>query len=259
MNPMISKISMLVIALCLTGISAQAQGRLLRKLQEKTEEKIVNEILGEPDKPEQNQNIPDNDQSKGVQNRRGSGLSQDAPDVAANIEEAEKHFDAQRYIQAKSSVRNALWGVELEIGKKVLESLPKEVVNLTAQESDDKVSSTGVGFAGLVIERTYEGDDDMQLKATIGNDSALLGMAGFYMVDGAYMQSSEQPDQKQVQFKDHRAVIRYDEYDGYTLSVPFGQTSIFIVNGVNFENEPDFMAAANRFDLSDIKSKLGVQ
>ncbi len=256
---MIRKISILVFALCLMGLSVQAQGRLLRKLQEKTEEKIVNEILGEPDKTEQNQNNPNHDESDGVKNRRGSGLSQDAPDVAANIEEAEKHFDAQRYIQAKSSVKNALWGVELEIGKKVLESLPKEVVNLNVQDDDDKVSSTGVGFVGLVIERTYQGEDDIQLQATIGNDSALLGMAGFYMVDGTYMQSTDQPDQKQVQFKDHRAVIRYDEYDGYTLSVPFGQTSIFIVNGVNFENETDFMAAANCFDLSDIKSKLGVQ
>jgi hypothetical protein len=86
-----------------------------------------------------------------------------------------------------------------------------------------------------------------------------LGIAGVYMAEGMYMQSTDQPNQKNIQFQNHRAVIRFDEYDGYTLSVAFGQSSVFVVNGVNFESETDFMNAAGNFDIATIKSMLGEQ
>jgi hypothetical protein len=175
----------------------------------------------------------------------------------ANISQAENHFDAANYRQAKASVRNALWGVELEIGNKVLDDLPTSVEGLDKVAGEDKVSSTGVGFVGLVIERVYRGGDDQQVKATIGNDSALLGLAGYYMADGVYMQSTDQPDQKQIQFQNHNAVIRYDDYDGYTMSISFGQSSVMVINAMNFETESQFMTAANIFDINKIKTQLG--
>lgn len=254
------KTGMLILVFGLSCATALSQGSLLRRVQQKTEEKIVNKIFGEEETPQQEQNTQSEVEStNSPQNRRGTGLSQNAPDVVENIKLAEDNFDGAKYVQAKSAVRNALWGVELEIGKKVLESLPKSVEGCDYQSSEDKVSSSGAGWVGMAIERVYQGKDDMQVRATIGNDSAILGLAGFYMVDGVYTESSEQPDQKQIQFKDHRAVIRYDEYDGYTLSVPFGQSSVFVVNGVNFETENQFMAAANNFDIANIKKELGEQ
>jgi hypothetical protein len=263
MKSMMIKTCILTMVCTMIAISVHAQGRLIRRIQEKTEQKIVNEIFGEPSQNQnQQQQGADNqgsDDSGGVQNRRGTGLSQEAPDVQKNIREAGDAYQASNYTLAKSSVRNALWGVELEIGKKVLQSLPTAVSGLGYLEREDKVSSAGIGFVGLIIERIYQGKEDMQVKATVGNDSALLGIAGFYMVDGTYMQSTDQPDQKQIQFKEHRAVIRYDDYDGYTLSVPFGQSSVFVVNGVNFESESQFMAAANSFDINTIKKELGEQ
>jgi hypothetical protein len=254
------KTGLLIIVFSLSWVSAFSQGAILRRVQQKTEEKIVNKIFGEDDANKQNENTQTSPESNNSpQNRRGSGLSQNAPDVLENIKLAKETFDGAKYIQAKSAVRNALWGVELEIGKKVLESLPKSVEGCDYQTSEDKVSSAGAGWVGMTIERVYQGKNDKQLRATIGNDSALLGMAGFYMTDGVYTQSSDQPDQKQIQFKDHRAVIRYNEYDGYTLSVPFGQSSVFVFNGVNFDNENQFMAAANNFDIVSIKKELGEQ
>lgn len=257
------KAAFLLVVLSMVSVSLQAQRTLLRKLQEKTEEKIVNEILGEPEESGETpqSTSPDSNNPSGesetVSNRRGGGLNQDAPDVLANISQAKENFDAANFRQAKTSVRNALWGVELEIGNKVLEDLPASVEGLGKIDGEDKVTSTGVGFVGMVIERVYRGGDDQQVKATIGNDSALLGLAGYYMADGVYMQSSDQPDQKQIQFQNHNAVIRYDEYDGYTLSVPFGQSSVVVINAVNFDTESQFMAAANNFDINKIKTQLG--
>lgn len=265
MKSLLIKTGMLIFLMGVPVVYAHSQGSLLRRIQEKTEQKIVNEIFKEPQENQENQNYDDNNSNNsnsnrsGTSNRRGSGLSTSAPDVMASIKLADDAYAASSYLQAKNEVKNALWGVELEIGKKVLESLPAAVSALQVNAPDDRVSSSGVGFAGLIIERVYQGNDDMQLKATIGNDSGLLGLAGFYMVDGAYIQSSDETNQKSIQFKDHRAVIRYDENDGYTLSVPFGQSSVFLINGVNFEDETQFMAAANTFDLVKIKTDLGEQ
>jgi hypothetical protein len=267
MKSLLIKTGMLILLISLPVLFAHGQGSLLRKIQEKTEQKVVNEIFKEPKGNQENQNYDDNNNnnsnnrsgSANPQNRRGTGLSTTAPDVVASIRQADDAYKASSYLQAKNAVKNALWGVELEIGKKVLESLPATVAGLPVNTPGDRVSSSGMGFAGLIIERVYEGNNDMQLKATIGNDSGLLGLAGFYMVDGGYMQSTEQANQKSIQFKDHRAVVKYDEDDGYTLSVPFGQSSVFMINGVNFDDETQFMAAANTFDLAKIKKDLGEQ
>jgi hypothetical protein len=256
MKSTLTKIIMLLFVLALFTAHAHAQGSLIRRVQDRTEQKIVKEVFGDQEKQQQNQN--NNEPANQAQNRRGGGLSQNVPDVLENIKQANDSYTAANYIQAKTAARNALWGIELEIGKKVLQTLPPSVEGLACNQSDDRVTSTGIGFAGLVIERIYNGREDMQLKATIGNDAALLGLAGFYMMGETY-QTSDQQNHKQIQYKGQRATIKYDEYEGYTLGVPFGQSSVFVINGVNFSNETQFMTAANTFDLDKIKKELGEQ
>jgi hypothetical protein len=144
------------------------------------------------------------------------------------------------------------------MGQQLLASLPEKVSGLSFQPDEDRVSSTGIGFVGLVIERTYNDGKDKQLKASIGNDAALLGLAGIYMAGGMY-QTTDETNQKQIRFQDHRGAITYDDYEGYTLSVPFGQSSIFLVKGTNFEDESQFMSAAGNIDINTIKRELGEQ
>jgi hypothetical protein len=238
---------------------AVAQGRLIRKLQEKTEEKIIEGVFGEPTKERTPATTPADERSPQTRNQRGGGLTQEVPDVAKSITEADVAFSAGKFVDARSSVRNALWGVELEIGQNVLKALPQKVERLDYDVNDDRVSSTGIGFVGLIIERTYRGNDDMEVRASVGNDSAILGLAGLYMTEGLYMQSTDETNQKQIRFQDHRATIQYADYEGYTLSVPFGQSSLFVVKGVNFDSESHFMTAANNFDINRIKKELGEQ
>jgi hypothetical protein len=237
-----------------------AQGSLMRRLQQKTEEKIIEEIFKEPENEKSpDRTTPGTERSPQTRNQRGGGLDQEVPDVSKSITDADLAFNAGKYVEAKSSVRNALWGIELEIGQNVLNSLPQSVGQLQSDKNDDRVTSTGIGFVGLVIERTYRGKDDMVLSASVGSDSAILGLAGLYMTEGLYMQSSDQTDQKQIRFQDHRATIQYTDYDGYTLSIPFGQSSLFLVKGVNYDSESQFLTAANSFDISKIKKELGEQ
>ena len=60
-------------------------------------------------------------------------------------------------------------------------------------------------------------------------------------------------------YKNYKALLVYDESSGYSLNIPFGQTSLLVFDGVNFENEQEIMEAANEFDLEKIKKQLGEQ
>ena len=121
-----------------------------------------------------------------------------------------------------------------------------------------RLSRASIGFVGLIIERVYRGNDQ-QLKVTVGNDAVMLTSVNMYLTSGAYASSAEDQNHKQVKFKDYRGVLAYDDYSGYTLSVPFGQSSIFVAEGVNFESEQEIMAAANELDIEKSKNEFGEQ
>ena len=71
--------------------------------------------------------------------------------------------------------------------------------------------------------------------------------------------STEYQNHKQVKFKGYPGILQYDDYSGYTLSVPFGQSSVFIAGGINFAEEQEIMAAADVIDIEKIKKELGEQ
>lgn len=252
-----------ILLFLLIGMSAEtlhAQGRLIRKIQQRAEDKAVDKIFGDSDKKDDPETKRYEDEaSEPTRHRKGGGLEKDIPDVNQNILDAESAYEARKFAEAKAAIRQALWGVELGIGQNILNSLPKTVEGLNADTDEDRVSSTGIGFVGLVIERMYKGSNDMELKASIGNDAALLGLAGVYMASGMYVNTTDDTDQKQIRYQEHRGIITYDDYEGYTLSVSFGQSSVFVVRGTNFETEGQFMAAANTFDINTIKKELGEQ
>jgi len=143
----------------------------------------------------------------------------------------------------------------MEIGQNILDDLPTSVKGLSMVPEEDQVASMSIGFVGLTIERVYR-EGDQQFKVTLGNNAALLSAVNMYMSSAVYA-SNEEPDHKQVKFKGYTGILEYDEYSGYKLSVPFGQSSIFVAGGINFESEQEIMAAANEFDLENIKQELG--
>jgi hypothetical protein len=146
----------------------------------------------------------------------------------------------------------------MEIGRNILDGLPETVKGLDKVPENDNVASMSIGFVGLVIERVYRGNDQ-QLKITLGNDAAILSSANLYLTSGTYATTAEDQNHKQVKFKGYRGVLAYDDHSGYSLSVPFGQSSIFVAQGVNFESEQEIMAAADEFDIEKIKKEFGEQ
>jgi hypothetical protein len=245
-----------MVLILLSGQLATGQS-LLRKLKQRAEDEIVNDVFGDKKKDE-NATLQQTNSNSGSGNTRGGGLTNTAPDVAENISNAESAFKQGSYTEARYAVRQAILGIEMEIGQNILDGFPETVKGLNTVPENDNVASMSIGFVGLVIERVYR-KNDQQLKVTVGNDAAMLSAVNMYLTSGAYSSTGDDQDHKQVKFKDYRGVLAYDDYSGYTLSVPFGQSSIFVAEGVNFENEQEIMAAANEFDIEKIKKEFGEQ
>jgi hypothetical protein len=190
-------------------------------------------------------------------NKGGGGLVTTPPDVKANIADAETSYKAKSYADARYAVQQAMLGVEMEIGNKVLKSLPETVSGLPYQKESDQVTSTSWGWTGLTIQREYL-KDDKQLRTTIANNSAWMSAINIYLSNGGYSQTTGgEQNWKQTKVKGHKAVIEYDESSGYKLSVPLGQTSLIVWEAVNFASEQEVMTAANAFDIDGLIKTLG--
>lgn len=256
---------LIVFALSALGLSLRAQG-LVGKLKQKAEqaaekslEKKAQEQAGVNDGDQSQTTSPSGNSNSRPSNKGGGGLVTTPPDVKQNLSDAETSFKSGDYSDARYAVQQAMLGVELEIGNKVLKSLPESVSGLPKQAENDQVTSTGWGWAGLTIQREYQ-KDDKQLRTTIANNSAWMSAVNMYLANGGYAQQTNgEQNWKQVKVKGHKAIIEYDDSSGYKLSVPLGQSSLIVWEGVNFASEQEMMAAANSFDIDGLKKTLGEQ
>lgn len=252
------KIPLVILAAFL--LSAHSQGQFLKKLKEK-----VNNAVSKPstDNPGQN-NQPEagNTSSPGKpSNTKGGGLTNTTPpDVNQQIADAQQAQGAGNYSDARYSIQQALMSIELQIGRKILLSLPATVSGLQRDTMQNKVMSTQWGWSNLTIQTVYK-KDDQQMTVNIGNNGVYSGFVNMYF-NSAYMQTNsngDKQDVKQTKVKGYKALIKYDKNEGYTLLVPLGQTSLIAWEDINFASEQDVMNAAGAFDIDGIKKMLGEQ
>jgi hypothetical protein len=206
-----------------------------------------------------NNTPPSTSSGRNKAQNKGGGLVTTPPDVKQNLADAETSYKAASYGEARYAVQQAMLGVEMEIGQDILKSLPETVSGLKKDAGADKVTSTGWGWAGLTIQRVYTGKDK-ELTVTIANNSVWMSAINMYMANGGYNQAgSSDQNWKHTKVKGHKAIIEFSEDSGYKLSVPLGQSSILVYEGVNFATEQELMTAANAIDIEAIKKKLGEQ
>jgi hypothetical protein len=241
-----------------TGFSQGVVGKLKQKASQVGEQAIdrkVNEKTGinQPgtNQPVSNPSGPGNTPA----HTAGGGLVVTPPDVKTNMADAESSFKSGNYSDARYALRQAMLGVEMEIGNSVLKSLPETVSGLKFQSEADQVTSTGYGWIGLTIYREY-GSDSKQLNTTIANNAAWMSAVNMYL-SNTHHASSGQQNWKQTKVKGYKGIIEYSDGSGYKLSVPIGQSSVIVWEGINFTSEQEMMNAANAFDIDSIKNKLG--
>ncbi len=260
------KIPFLVCLVAGLALSGTTQAQLLKKLKDKVNqavdkkaEKEVEKKVGVPSDSDAGDNSNTNTNNSGKPaNKGGGGLTNtEPPDVKAQMTEAETAHGAKNYSDARYSLQQALMGVEIQLGRQVLKSLPAAVAALPADTLQDKVMSTQWGWNNMTIQRVYR-KDDKQLTITIGNNTMYSGFVNMYFANAGMVEANaEKQNVKQVKVKGNKAVITYDDSKGYTLMMQMGQTSLIVWECINFANEQEVMTAANTFDVDGIKKILG--
>ncbi len=194
-------------------------------------------------------------------NKGGGGLSNTAPpDVKAQMTDAETAHAAKNYSDARYSLQQALMGVEIQLGRQILKSLPASVDALKVDTVKDIVMSTQWGWSNMSIQRVWKNTADKQLTITVGNAGIYAGLATLYFSNAGMMEANgAKQNFKQVKVKGNKAIIQYEDSKGYTLIVSLGQTSMIVWECINFANEQEVMTTANAFDIDGIKKMLGEQ
>ena len=261
------------IAMCCYSAS-QGQG-FLKKIKEKAEsvtnkvidkkvDDAVNEKTGGNNSPGNNGSNQGGPNGGGggakygkPSNKGGGGLVSTPPDVKENLATAETAFKGSNYGETRYAIQQAMLGIELQIGTNILKSLPLTVAGLKADSLQDQVTSTGWGWAGLTIQRVYL-TGEKQFTFTIANNSMWMQAVNMYLANNGYAQQTNgQQNWKQTRLKGYKAVIEYNENSGYKLSVPLGQSSLLMFEGINFASEQEMMKAAEQIDIDGIKKALG--
>lgn len=247
-------------------LSAASEAQLLKKLKDKVEKKVIDKV--DPPKTDGGNTSGGNNGSSGGEdpgvggrptNKGGGGLKNTAPpDVNKQITDAETAHKAGNFSDARYSIQQALIGIEIQLGREILKSLPPEVDKLPRDTMQDKVMSTQWGWSNMTIQRIYTDSKDKQLTITIGNNSVYSAFASAYF-NNMYMQQADGQNQKskQVRVKGNKAMIEYDDSKGYTLIMPMGQSSLIVWECINFADENEVMAAAESFDIEGIKKMMG--
>lgn len=260
----------LIIGVAFTLGVAPASGQLLDKIKKKAgqkAEKALEKKLGLEDNTSNNSGNQGSGGSgssgnngNNPNNTTGGGLITTPPDVQQNIADAQSAYSSGSYGDARYSIQQAMLGVEMEIGNKILNSLPESVSGLSKDTSADQVTSTGFGWVGLTIQREYNDNNDKEFRVMVANNSMMMSAVNMYLSSGGYSQTTGgEQNWKQTKLKGHRAIIEYNEGRGYKLSVPLGQSSLIVFEGVNFATETDMMKAAETVDVDGIKATLGEQ
>ena len=240
--------------------NASAQG-FLKKLKDKVNQTVNNAVDKKTGTSSGSESGNTNSGSNGKpSNKGGGGLSNTTPpDVKAQMAQAETAHAAKNYSDARYSLQQALIGVEIQLGRQILKSLPASADALTVDTAQDIVMSTQWGWNNLSIQRVWK-KGDKQLTITIGNAGIYAGLATMYFANAGMVEASNSKQNfKQVRVKGNKAIISYEDSKGYTLIVSVGQSSMIVWECINFANEQEVMNTADSFDINGIKKMLGEQ
>lgn len=264
------RISLLFTIICF-GLSIPTQAQLLKKLKEKASQaaekvldKKVDDAVGVNNGNNNNNNGGGNNNNSGngrVSNKGGGGLKNSTPpDVLAQITDAEKAHTANNLNDARYSIQQALMGVEIQLGREILASLPAKANGMDKDSSKNIVMSNQWGWNNMTIQTVYNQAPDKQMTISIGNNSIYSGMVTVFFANSGYAQANDKDqNMKQTRVKGYKAIIRYEDSKGYTLIVQLGQSSLIVWECVNFASEDDVMKTAELFDIDGIKKMMGEQ
>lgn len=183
-------------------------------------------------------------------------LSLQAQDATSKLNEAESAYASNNLDNARFALQSALSEINIAIGKEILGLLPKKLNDMQFNAKDDNATS-GVGYSGMVVTRTYGVSGQKSANIQIMGDSPLLTSINALLALPMIMGSSE--NGKRVKINGYKSILKKEtdanNVVSYNFQIPVNQTLItFDIHGVPEESAA--IALANSLPVEEI-SKMG--
>ena len=173
-----------------------------------------------------------------------SGTNMFSQDIQANLDAARSSYQSGDLENARFALQEALNYINQAIGQEILGLLPSSVGGMEKTADGDNVTGTGMGFAGLFVNRTYMGTNRNASVEIVGDSPMMAGINALLAMP-AFLTSD--PNQKRIKIGTYKALqTRSVDDQGtvtYDIQVPFTSSMLtFRCTGVQNENEVAGMA-----------------
>ena len=173
-------------------------------------------------------------------------------EVEKNLSEARTAYSTGDLEATRFALQQAIYELDLAIGREILQQLPARLGTLSFNESEDEVGSANMGFIGLHLSRAYENDEKQSAQLQIIADSPLL--AGINAIL-ALPVIGRDPNQKRIRVDGYRGLLQKSENAqgevSWDMQIPFG-SSLLTVNFHGIKEEDAIMDMANTIPIQQI-------
>ena len=175
-----------------------------------------------------------------------------AQDIQSGLDKALSSYNSENLEDARFALQQALNDINQAIGREVLNLLPAEMNGMSRLDQEDNVTGTSSGFAGLYVNRSYQGEN-RDATIEIVSDSPMLGAVSTLLNLPGFMTSD--PNQKRIKLSNYKALMTKEVPDSglvsYNIQMPF-ENSLMTFSCRGVENEDEVIEIANRIPVDKI-------
>ncbi len=167
------------------------------------------------------------------------GIRVEAQDVQEKLNEAQTSYSSGDLENARFALQQALQGINQAIGKDILALMPDNLGDMAKIEANDNVTGVTAGFAGLFVNRNYEGENK-DASVQIMSDSPMITAINAMLSMPSFI--NQDPNQKRIKIENYKALltksVSSEGVVSYTIQMPFGTSMFtFSCSGIADENE----------------------
>jgi hypothetical protein len=167
-----------------------------------------------------------------------------AQDVSTQLGEAKSAYNSGDLQGSRFALQQALNEIDRAIGAEIIKLLPVKMGNMTANEAEDNITATSMGFAGLFVSRSYKGDDETKASIQIMSDAPFLAGVNALLALPAF---ASDPNQKRIRIGSYRALLQKNQDDSgkvsWDIQIPVSSTLVtFSCSGIDSEKTVTDMA-----------------
>jgi hypothetical protein len=181
-----------------------------------------------------------------------SGTKIFSQDVQANLDKASSSYQSGDLENARFALQEALNYINQAIGQEILGLLPASIGGMEKTADGDNVTGTGMGFAGLFVNREYAGGNKNASIEIVGDSPMMAGINALLSMP-AFLSSD--PNQKRIKIGTYKALQTKSTDDQgivtYDIQLPF-TSSLLTFRCTGVQNETEVAGMANSIPADKI-------